>query len=75
MHWKRTAFVFLILGLLFFVIWNEIACQGMCGVYQRQMSFVIFLMILFFTAIFLYYSLKLWSVHKEKFTEENNQKK
>jgi len=73
MHWKRTAFVIVILGILFFVIWNQIACQGICGVYQKQTSFIIFLVIFVFTAIFLYYSLKLWAGAKEKFIE--NEKK
>lgn len=74
MHWKRTGFVFLVLGILFFVIWNQIACQGICGVYQKNMSFIIFLVILVFTAIFLYYSLKLWAGAKKKYIEKNDTK-
>ena len=75
MHWKRTGFVILILGILFFVIWNQIACQGICGEYQKNMSFIIFLVILVFTAIFLYYSLKLWAGAKKKYIEKDEDKK
>lgn len=75
MHWKRTSFVLLILGLLFFVIWNQIACKGICGAYQKNMSFIIFLVIFVFTAIFLYYSLKLWAGAKNKYIEKDGEKK
>lgn len=75
MHWKRTTFVLLVLGLLFFVIWNQVACKGICGVYQKNMSFFIFLVILVFTVIFLYYSLKLWAGAKKKYIEKDKEKK
>jgi len=70
MHWKRTTFVIIILGILFFVLWDWIACQGICGYSQKQTSLYIFLIILGFTVIFLYYSLKLWAGYKKKYIEK-----
>jgi hypothetical protein len=70
MHWKRTTFVILILGALFFVVWDWVSCQGMCGAAQQQASLYIFLLIFGFTVIFLYYTLKLWAGYKKKFIEK-----
>lgn len=39
------------------------------------MSFIIFLVIFVFTAIFLYYSLKLWAGAKKKYIEKDGEKK
>jgi len=52
------------------VIWDWIACQGMCGSAQQQQSLFIFIILLGLTAIFLYYSLKLWAGYKKKYIEK-----
>ena len=73
MHWKRTSFVLLILGL-FFVIWNQIACKGICGAYQRiclyyiscNFCFYCYISILFFEAM---------GRSKEKYIEKDGEKR
>lgn len=75
MHWKRATFTIGVIGLLFFVVWDWIACKGTCGAFQKQMSLYIFLIIFGFTIVFLYYSLKLWGGYKKKYIEKDKEKK
>jgi uncharacterized RDD family membrane protein YckC len=73
MHWKKKTFVLIIAFLIFFVVREWTYCQGMCWSSQRFNSNVIFWLIVIFTAIFLYYSLTLWTGYKQKYIEKKKE--